>query len=72
MKFQSFGLVDGEDAYAVHFSAGNGFVAKRLVPVADETVKLRGITLQIIRHGIEEGKQIGILFFDVPHLEDAE
>ena len=72
MKFQSFGFVDGEDSDTFHFTAGNGFAAQRLIPVADKTVELRGVTLQIIRYGIEEGKQIGILFFNVTHFEDAE
>ena len=64
--------MDGEDSDTFHFTAGNGFAAQRLIPVADKTVELRGVTLQIIRYGIEEGKQIGILFFNVTHFEDAE
>ena len=39
MEFQSFGLVDGEDAYAVHLTAGDGFAAKGFVPVADEAIR---------------------------------
>ena len=72
MEFQSFGLVDGEDTYAVHFSAGDGFAAKGFVPVADEAVQLGRIALQILRHSIEEGEEIGILLFDAAHVEDAE
>ncbi len=54
MELQSFGLVDGEDAYAVHFSAGDGFVAKGFVPIADETIQIGRVVLQVLRHGIEE------------------
>ncbi len=72
MEFQSFGLVDGEDAYAVHLTAGDGFAAKGFVPVADEAGQFGRIALQILRHSIEEGEEVGILLFNAAHAEDAE
>ena len=54
MVFQAFGLVDGEDAYAVHLTAGDGFAAKGFVPVADEAGQFGRIALQILSPSIEE------------------
>ena len=72
MEFQSFGLVDGEDTYTVHLTAGDGLAAKGFVPVADEAVQLGRIALQILRHSIEKGEEVGILLFNAAHGEDAE
>ena len=72
MEFQSFGFVDGEYAYTVRFTTGNGFAAKGFVPVADEAGQFGRIALQILRHSIEEGEEVGILLFNAAHAEDAE
>jgi len=72
MELQSLGLVDGEDAYAVHFSAGNGLVAKRLVPVPDETVEVGRVVSQVLCHRIEQREQIGVLLSDATHVEQRE
>ena len=54
MEFQSLGLVDGEAAYAVHLTAGDGFAAKGFVPVADEAGQFGRIALQILGHLMKE------------------
>ena len=72
MELQPFGLMDGEDAYAVHLSAGDCLGAEGFIPIADEAVEVGRVALQIFRHSIEECKQIGILFPNAAHVEQRE
>ena len=58
-------------SYAVHLTAGDGFAAKGFVTVADEAGQFGRIALQILRHSIEEGEEVGILPVSYTHLTFA-
>ena len=64
--------MNGEDTYAIHFSAGDCLGAKCLVPVTDKAVEVGRITLQILRHRIEEREQVSVLLFDAAHIEQCK
>ena len=72
MVFQSFRLMDGQDADSFDFSRRNGLFVQLFVPVSQESCQFRRMFLLVFRHGIIEGTQVGILMFDPLHAEKDE
>ena len=72
VELQSLGLVDGQDAYAVEFAAGDGLATEGFVPEVQESVDVRRVVLKIVGHGVEEGKEVGVLLLHARQAEEAE
>ena len=61
VRFEPFGLMDGEHAHAIDHRAGYGFGRQDFVPMVQEIRKGRSMVLQIGRNLVEEISEISQL-----------